>query len=151
MDDRSSLHYTNAVIMEAQRVCNLSPQNILHRTTRDVEVDGYMLSEGTAIVPQISTVLYDEKIFPDPKRFDPSRFLDENGRFKPMPQVIPFSVGKRQCLGEGLARMELYLFVANLFNQFKFQPGSKQPSLKRTLGATVPCPPFTCRISKRNL
>ncbi|KAH7709457.1 CBN-CYP-33C9 protein [Aphelenchoides avenae] len=119
MDDRSSLHYTNAVIMEAQRLCNLLPQNILHRTTRDVSVGGCMLPKGTTIVPQISTVLYDEKIFPNPKHFDPSRFLDESGRFKPMPQVIPFSIGKRQCLGEGLARMELYLFVANLFNQFK--------------------------------
>ena len=59
------------------------------------------------------------QIFPDPKVFKPERFLDESGHLKHVEQLIPFSVGKRQCLGEGLARMELFLFVANIFNQYK--------------------------------
>lgn len=149
MDDRPSLPHTNAVIMEIQRLCNLLQQNLLHRTTREVVVDGYTLPKGTTIVPQLSTVHYDEKIFPDPRRFDPERFLDQNGRFKPMAEVIPFSVGKRQCLGESLARMELFLFLANLMNHFKFAVGSQPPSLKRSMGITVPCQPFTARIEKR--
>ncbi|KAH7718340.1 Protein CYP-33E1 [Aphelenchoides avenae] len=150
MDDRPSLHYTNAVILEIQRLCNILQQNILHRTTRDVVVDGYLLPKGITIVPQMSTIHYDEKIFPNPKRFDPERFVDKNGRFKPMPEVFPFSIGKRQCLGESLARMELFLFLANLLNQFKFSAGAKPPSLERSMGITVPCRPFTARIEKRH-
>ncbi|KAH7693662.1 CRE-CYP-33E1 protein, partial [Aphelenchoides avenae] len=149
MDDRSNMHYANAVIMEIQRLCNLVQQNLLHRTTRDVVVDGYHLPKGITIVPQMSCTHYDEKVFPNPKHFDPERFLDQNGRFKPMPEVFPFSIGKRQCLGEGLAKMELFLFVSNLLNHFKFSVGSKHSSLERTMGITTPCQPYTARIEKR--
>ncbi|KAH7680062.1 CBN-CYP-33C11 protein, partial [Aphelenchoides avenae] len=58
-------------------------------------------------------------LFPEPNRFNPDRFIDEHGSLKRADEVIAFSVGKRQCLGESLARMELFLFVANIFNQFK--------------------------------
>lgn len=53
------------------------------------------------------------------KQYDPSRFIDENGALKRVDELIPFSIGKRQCLGESLARMEMFLFMANLLNQFK--------------------------------
>lgn len=45
--------------------------------------------------------------------------MNDDGTFKPMSEMIAFSVGKRQCLGEGLARMELFIFLANVFNHFK--------------------------------
>ncbi|KAH7719647.1 Protein CYP-33C1 [Aphelenchoides avenae] len=147
--DRPNLPFTNAVICEIQRLCNLLPQNLLHRTTRDVVLDGYFLPAGTCVVPQISSVLYDEKLFSDPKHFNPTRFLDADGGLKRVDELIPFSIGKRQCLGEGLARMELFLFLANLFNQYKFSTGSLAPSLKRPMGVTVSCPGYTCRIEKR--
>ena len=44
-----------------------------------------------------------EDTWSDPQRFDPNRFLDE-GRFRKSERVIPFSTGKRQCPGEGVAR-----------------------------------------------
>lgn len=111
------------------------PQNIPHATTRDVTIEGYFIPKGTAILPQISTVLYDEEvslersrqlatfrfiqIFPEHTAFKPERFLDANGHLKRTDELIPFSVGKRQCLGESLAKMELFLFLANILNQFK--------------------------------
>ena len=59
------------------------------------------------------------QIFPDPYSFKPERFLDGDGNLKKIEQFVPFSVGKRQCLGESLARMELFLIIANLYNQFE--------------------------------
>ncbi|KAH7680384.1 Protein CYP-33E1, partial [Aphelenchoides avenae] len=61
MADRPMLHFTSAVINETQRLCNLLPQNVPRKTTRDVTIDGYLIPKGTTIVPQISAVLYDEK------------------------------------------------------------------------------------------
>ncbi|KAH7691341.1 CBN-CYP-33C9 protein, partial [Aphelenchoides avenae] len=119
MSDMPSLPYTNAVIAEAQRLCNLLPQNLLHRTTKETQLDGYALPVDTVIVPQISCVLYDDKVFPKPREFLPERFVDDNGCFVKPQELIPFGLGKRQCLGEKLARMELFLFLSNLFNQYK--------------------------------
>ncbi|PAV73377.1 hypothetical protein WR25_00269 [Diploscapter pachys] len=113
IDDKANLNYLNAVINEVQRLANLLPNNLLHTTTKEVEIEGYKIPADTVIIAQISS------IFPEPYKFKPERHLDENGNLKKIEELSPFSVGKRQCPGEGLARMELFLFIANLYNQFE--------------------------------
>ena len=46
----------------------------------------------------------------DPLLFSPDRFLDSDGRFKSFDEFVPFSLGRRVCLGESIAKMELFLF-----------------------------------------
>lgn len=58
-------------------------------------------------------------MFPDPKRFNPDRFIDSEGQLKKVEELVPFSIGKRQCMGESLARSELFLFLANIFHEFE--------------------------------
>uniref|UniRef100_A0A915D5W9 Cytochrome P450 n=1 Tax=Ditylenchus dipsaci TaxID=166011 RepID=A0A915D5W9_9BILA len=60
--DRAKLPYTNAVISESQRLCNLLPMNLSHKATKDVEIGGFKIAKGTVIVPNISNVLYDDKL-----------------------------------------------------------------------------------------
>ena len=60
--------------------------------------------------------------FSDPDKFDPTRFLDAEGRFKSHPANIYFGIGKRECLGKPLAKMEYFLFLANLVHNFSFEP-----------------------------
>ncbi|EGT51399.1 CBN-CYP-33D1 protein [Caenorhabditis brenneri] len=115
--DKNNLPYMTAFMNETQRLANIIPLNLLHVTTRDTVIDGYPIEKGTGVVAQISTVMLDEEVFPDPYHFNPDRFL-ENGKLKKVEELIPFSIGKRQCLGEGLARMELFLFFANIFNRY---------------------------------
>uniref|UniRef100_A0A915DW26 Cytochrome P450 n=1 Tax=Ditylenchus dipsaci TaxID=166011 RepID=A0A915DW26_9BILA len=133
--NKSSLPYTNAVINECQRLCNLFPENLPHRTTRDVVICGHQIAKGTLIVPQICCVLYDEQLFPNAQELIPERFLDSQGQLKKCEELIPFSIGKRQCLGESLARMELFLFAANLFNHFEITPVDpmKPPSTEKLM------------------
>jgi hypothetical protein len=60
------------------------------------------------------------QVFPDPKSFRPERFLNgEGNNLRKSEELIPFGLGKRQCLGESLARMELFIFFANIFNRYK--------------------------------
>ncbi|KAH7717551.1 Protein CYP-33C1 [Aphelenchoides avenae] len=148
--DRSRLPYVQAV--ETQRLSNLLPQNLHHKTMRDVNVNGMLIPEGTRIDPQIACVLYDEKVFPEPHRFKPERFLDENGHLKKVDELIPFSLGKRQCPGESLARMELFLFAANIFNQFRVFPVDplKPPSVAKEPSLTVRPQPYKARVVLRH-
>uniref|UniRef100_A0A1I7RLX0 Unspecific monooxygenase n=1 Tax=Bursaphelenchus xylophilus TaxID=6326 RepID=A0A1I7RLX0_BURXY len=134
--DRPDLPYTNAVIMESQRCGNIVSQNIPRAVTEDITLDGFSYKKGTVVLPQISVLLQDPKIFPEPEKFNPDRFIDQNGKLRQVEELIPFSIGKRICLGEGLARMELFLFTANLFNQYKFSAGKVPPSLKKESGAS---------------
>jgi cytochrome P450 len=59
--DRPELVYCNATINEINRIANIVPQNITRKTTRDVTIQGHRIKKGTAIVPQISVVLCDDK------------------------------------------------------------------------------------------
>lgn len=112
---------------EIQRFCNLVPLNVVHRVTRDVTIKGYLIPKDTPITHHIGTVLKDERYFPEPEKFKPERFLDKTGKFVQPQELMPFVVGKRSCLGEGLARLELFLFLGNLFNHFEVSFNSLDP------------------------
>ncbi len=72
--------------------------------------------------------MMDPEVFPNPEKFDPERYIDYNNKssFKKIEELMPFSMGKRQCLGESLARMELHLIFARLLQEFEFSasPGT---------------------------
>lgn len=60
--DRARLPYLNAVILEGQRVANVLAINIFHATTEDVVLRGHRIPKGTCVIPQVSTVMLDEKV-----------------------------------------------------------------------------------------
>ncbi|XP_028818816.1 cytochrome P450 2G1-like [Denticeps clupeoides] len=120
MEDRKSLPFTNAVIHEAQRFLDITPISVPHYSTSDIIFKGYIIPKGTVILPLLHSVLRSEDHWDSPWTFNPNHFLDKNGNFNPNPAFIPFSSGKRACVGEPLARMELFLFVVTLLQHFTF-------------------------------
>ncbi len=138
--DRTSTPYTEAALHEVQRCGDIVPNGVGHMTREDTNLAGYFIPKGTQVVPFLSAVLTDPEHFPEPEKFDPTRYITKDGSFEPSPHVIPFGVGKRRCLGETLARMELYRFFTGVLHRFTVEkkPGLEIPMQKELGQASMP-------------
>ncbi|XP_057696755.1 cytochrome P450 2J2-like [Corythoichthys intestinalis] len=135
--DRPDMHYTEAVMYETQRLGNIVPLGFPKMASKEATLGGYIIPKGTAIVTDLTSVLFDKNEWATPDTFNPQHFLDSEGHFRRREAFLPFSAGKRACLGEQLARMELFLFFTALLQRFTFTavPG-EMPSMQGVLGFT---------------
>lgn len=70
------------------------------------------------------------EIWKDPSSFNPDRFLSADGTAVNKMEgekVMLFGMGKRRCIGEVIARNEVYLFLAILAQKLQFQAKPGQP------------------------
>jgi cytochrome P450 len=151
MDDQKRLPYLCAYIQEVQRLANIVPINIQHTVTEDVHIAGYLVPKNTMVVAQTASIHQDGDIFPDPDKFSPERYIDSDGHFVKNDHILPFSLGKRACMGESLARMELFLFLGSLIQHCEFRPvdGTTPPPIVIKAGLLRGPNPFQCVIVPR--
>jgi len=132
---RKGLTYTQAALLEVQRMANVAPV-IPRQAAIDATLGGYHLPKGTDIMVNFWSIHNDPDNWPEPSRFDPSRFLEPDGSLTKLPKnYLPFSAGKRNCMGEQLAKMELFLFFTTIVQQLRFSvpPGTEAPSFESVL------------------
>uniref|UniRef100_A0A2R9AZY0 Cytochrome P450 n=1 Tax=Pan paniscus TaxID=9597 RepID=A0A2R9AZY0_PANPA len=141
-EDRTKMPYMEAVIHEIQRFGDVIPMSLARRVKKDTKFRDFFLPKGTEVFPMLGSVLRDPSFFSNPQDFNPQHFLDDKGQFKKSDAFVPFSIGKRNCFGEGLARMELFLFFTTVMQNFRFKssqsPKDIDVSPKHVGFATIP-------------
>ena len=156
LSDRKDLNYLEAVITETMRISSVAPLGVPHKTTTDTNIGEYPIPKGTTVVINTWAIHHDPDVWKDPQSFDPDRFLDVNGNIITSATTngfVPFSFGRRACIGEKMARNILFLFLAQLLHEFRFEnpKGRDVPSEEHKNGIVLtPAHPYeVCTIKRQ--
>ncbi|XP_054652322.1 steroid 17-alpha-hydroxylase/17,20 lyase [Dunckerocampus dactyliophorus] len=141
LSDRGSLPHLEATIKEVLRIRPVAPLLIPHVALCDTSLGNFKVQKGTRVIINLWSLHHDQKEWKHPERFDPARFLnsDGTGLVIPSPSYLPFGAGIRVCLGESLAKMELFLFLAWILQRFTLStpPGQPPPLLEGKFGVVL--------------
>ncbi|XAR62469.1 (+)-abscisic acid 8'-hydroxylase [Bertholletia excelsa] len=124
----NSMSYTAKVINETLRKATILPW-YSRKAAQDFEIDGYKIKKGWSVNLDVVSIHHDPEIFPDPHKFDPSRF-DEP--LKPF-SFLGFGSGPRMCPGINLAKLEISIFIHYLVCRYRWKPLEKDDSVQPTL------------------
>ncbi|KIJ25376.1 hypothetical protein M422DRAFT_237031 [Sphaerobolus stellatus SS14] len=123
-EDRESLPYINAIILEVLRWQNVIPLITPHLSTQDDIYDGYFIPKGTVIVGAAWSILHDPDVFENPLDFNPERYL-KDGKVNPDiidPAIAIFGFGRRICPGRYLSDDTMYAMISSTLATFNIAP-----------------------------
>jgi cytochrome P450 len=111
--DIEKLDYTRRVLTESMRL--YPPAYLIDRQpSQDFDLHGYVVPKGSYIFVSPYVTHRDPKLFCDPTRFNPDRWLPKAAEARPKYSYFPFGVGPRACIGQSFAWMESILVLATL-------------------------------------
>ncbi|CAB3226338.1 unnamed protein product [Arctia plantaginis] len=150
LEDRPNMPYNDAIVHECVRHFMGRTFGVPHRAIRDTFLAGYRIPKDTMVVSNFSNILMNEDYYPDPYEFNPERFL-RNGKVSIPDHYFPFGLGKHRCMGDVLAKCNIFLFTSTMLQKFTFEPvpGEELPSLDHIDGATPSAAPFSALITPR--
>ncbi|KAM9409649.1 cytochrome P450 1A1-like [Pholidichthys leucotaenia] len=123
LSDRVKLPLLESFILELLRHTSFVPFTIPHCTTKDTSLNGYFIPKDTCVFINQWQINHDPNLWKDPSSFTPDRFLTADGsevnRLEGE-KVMLFGLGKRRCIGEVIARNEVFLFLAILIQKLQF-------------------------------
>jgi cytochrome P450 len=144
-DDIHALSYTRSVIQETMR---LYPPvwAIIREALAEDEIAGHKVQPGDKIVLCAYIVHHSERYWDNPEVFDPSRFLPENVKKRAPYSYLPFSAGKRACIGGALSIIENTLALTQLLRRYRLEYVGQVPA---KMSATVTLTPEGGRLPFR--
>lgn len=99
---------------------------LIRTASRDYKMPNTNLTipKGTLTLIPAYAIHMDSNIYPEPEKFDPERFLEENKRNRHSMAFLSFGEGPRNCIGERFGLMQTKLAIISLLMNFKFSPNS---------------------------
>ncbi|MGH6793261.1 MAG: cytochrome P450 [Kiloniellales bacterium] len=148
MGRMEALPLTRAALCEALRL--YPPVWTFSRiAVEDVELPGLSLKKGQNVMISPWVLHRDRRLWPNPERFDPSRFesgLPARGRGY---SYLPFGYGPRGCLGARFAMMEAMIVVARLFHRLRLTSFAGRPVRPEPMITLRPSPDLLLRGEAR--
>jgi cytochrome P450 len=117
-EDLGRLRWTTACLQETQRYLS-SVWIISRRAIDDDVIGGHHIRRGTTVLIPIHHIHHDPRWWPDPETFDPNRFCPPD-KDRPRSAYLPFGGGRRICIGQSFALMEMVLMAAIMSQRFTF-------------------------------
>ena len=151
MGDLKHLPYTNAFIHEVLRITSINFIGTPHMNIEPATVGEYELPAGTTVFAFLYYIMNDPSYWDQPSQLRPERFLDQAGNFVKDERLIPYLVGRRQCLGMNFAQTEIFMFLTNIIRQFKVSedPSNPLPEPTPTMGFVMGCPKYKILLEER--
>lgn len=114
--------YLTSILLEGMRLSPaIASRSARIAPDRDLMYGKWRIPSGTPIGMTTLLMHTNEKLYPDPMRFNPDRWMDLDARRKYDKIYAPFSRGTRICLGMNLAWAEMYMLLAALVQRFDFR------------------------------
>jgi unspecific monooxygenase len=110
--------YLNAVCSETLRLYPVATLALNRVVKSPLKIMGYELEPGTLVIPCIYLTHHREDLYPQPKQFQPERFLKR--QFAPY-EYLPFGGGNRRCIGMAFALFEMKLVLATVLSRFEME------------------------------
>ncbi|KAF0043512.1 hypothetical protein F2P81_004849 [Scophthalmus maximus] len=130
LSDKPNLPFLEAFILEIFRHSSFLPFTIPHCTSKDTSLNGYFIPKDTCVFINQWQINHDPELWKDPSLFNPDRFLSSDGTELNKiegEKVMAFGMGKRRCIGEVIARNEVYLFLAIIIQKLHFNTRPGEP------------------------
>ena len=138
--------------METLRKSSITPFGIFHAAMETTTLDGYTIPKGSWVTINHYHVHHDPQIWGDPEKIRPERFLSDDGKsVVKNDALIPFSTGKRICIGEQIAKDTIFMFLTAIIQRFEIEldPNFPEPSLESPTPMFLTPQPFYVVIKDR--
>ncbi|KIJ67582.1 hypothetical protein HYDPIDRAFT_174015 [Hydnomerulius pinastri MD-312] len=126
-DDDESLPILRAFILESMRWRPLAPMGVPHRATEDIIWDGYCIPAGTTVFGNHWAISRDPEVFPDPEKFDLTRWLTSDGKLRGDLKFPYFGFGRRICPGQHVANRSIFINALLILWSFRISIDTSKP------------------------
>ena len=126
---------------------------IPHKALENSTISGHPVPKDATVLFNLWNIHHDERYWDNPHEFNPFRWIDDSKDYSRgcNESFLPFSAGRRACIGETMAKTELFLIFTRLVRDFRFEPNTEEPMprLEAECGASLPPDRFSVYFVER--